>query len=718
MTFTEKDIENIHINNNGYSGNNISYTELPLIEFKFYNKKNGFINEKKLNEYEQKTINDNKPQIWSNKFFLDSKLYFKIFYCPNNKKVMIALCELPVKMLVKDFNEIKSIENRCIFFKNEIDNNFKNMLIKGNIKLLYGKEMDKLSYIFNSAEDFIDFMVYKTFGKIMNNYVRYDKQKILDAIEIIFGEKIDEELLNSNRYQRDNTYSQSVDEIIKVREKRILDKNFRIAFCGNHSKYESEYYFLVVPEDNPQYFYIDEGKFFLDTGNNKRYFFDNNIVQKNHEGKYMLELHTYKSIKENINNLLSTEEIVITHNIYRFYKDNSISSGFNSNSLTERQMAIHRRYKQLISQGKDVKIDSVKLSRRNIELDNGQLKLEFPSGFIDIKEKFDEVRGALNVENAGYNYNAIYENLLELSRLNFEQQTHSYYRRRRKYARNKYYKSGDFVGVGFKINDIPIKVYKKNNRIYLNDICIRVSDVKDICSKAICYTDVIQFNKYVKDVSAIGVIWKKMINNGVQIKLLNPFSGKFSILNKDNSNNQNIILRFSLLWDLEKRSKVHLMLNGEKYLINNKVKFKKYFNMPEKVTTIEDLGKELSECIKELDETKMFEIVDNAIEEAKIVRKRGRALVDNTIKDIDAKLVEEDINGNKVFGYKFKGRRSGVLYFINKETLVVYKYVNGKWNSRCVVDDHTKQRIFEDRLANRLVNIYNEPKYIHTLHNI
>ncbi len=73
--------------------------------------------------------------------------------------------------------------------------------------------------------------------------------------------------------------------------------------------------------------------------------------------------------------------------------------------------------------------------------------------------------------------------------------------------------------------------------------------------------------------------------------------------------------------------------------------------------------------------------------------------------------------GRKIEGYEIIGLKTKTHYFIDKNDLQVFRLESGNWNRRCVVDDYNKQRIFEDKLANRLVNIYNEPKRIYTLFN-
>ena len=113
----------------------------------------------------------------------------------------------------------------------------------------------------------------------------------------------------------------------------------------------------------------------------------------------------------------------------------------------------------------------------------------------------------------------------------------------------------------------------------------------------------------------------------------------------------------------------------------------------------------------------LIEMIEGAIKEGEIIKKRGDELVKETIEDTKAEETIIKIDGNDLKGYIVIGLITQTKYFIKKEGLDVYKYDNGRWNRRCVVDSYNKNRIYEDKLANRLVNIRNEPKKIYTLFN-
>ena len=172
------------------------------------------------------------------------------------------------------------------------------------------------------------------------------------------------------------------------------------------------------------------------------------------------------------------------------------------------------------------------------------------------------------------------------------------------------------------------------------------------------------------------------------LELNNPFYNIFAKVGEGVV--EKMLMRFSLIWDIDKRQNVYLLLNGQKYLIKYKGKFKKFFNYPSRVLNMEKLQNELTECLEKIDDNIILDIVENAVEEAKIVKQRGKELVKMTIENTKAEKTTVDINGKDFEGYKFKGRISGADYFVRESDLDVFKFMNGHWNRRCVVDDHTK----------------------------
>lgn len=736
-------------------GRDYDSDSISLIEFRFYNQKKKVIDVKVLNSIEkefEETINllkaysvtqearnlnhcdmgvlnsifreskyksisehlgvDLKTKtFWTNKTFAEHHIGFKFVlrqgevcvkildYTPKDEydNTRTKKKKEIVKFTEKEFCNVKDMFGKRLFFNFELTEKQSDAL--NNLK--YNND-----YVFNDFQicnSWDEFLNYLIIEKKFESYEMDYTDSFNMDVKTLFGIQLDE--VNEEKQYKilEERRRVSVYHILEVIEKRINNKNYRIAFLVKHG-YGVEFKIATFSEEDKEYNYIDKNRLFLRENNNNRsrYYFVDLSLNYYDAGKLIINMDLFSSMLNNIGEILRDDELVISPTIYNFY--NQRASTFSGKDyLSQREMEIVNQYIKLIKKGKKIKFGDIIITKKKIEILGQNFTIRFNDKFFKLSEDFSSIRKALNIQNARFNFNRVYENLLNVSVIKIIKQQNAY---------DSDYKS--FKEVEFQVNKIKIKIEKINSRMRINGVACRIDDVYYLLTKAICYNTQEEFDKYVKDVSYIGVEWKKMICDGLMLQLTNPFKTIFKKTGETELSN--MYMRFSLLWDAEKRSSVYLLLNGQKYLIKYKGKFKKHFNYPQRTLSLEDLKTELVECLEDISDKAILEIVDNAIEEAKIVQKRGEELVANTIKDIQAMETTMEVEGNEMIGYKFKGRLSGVEYFIHKTSLDVFKRMDGHWNRRCVVDDHTKQRIFEDRLANRLVNIYNEPKKIFTLH--
>ena len=675
---------------NNYHRHQHDNNVILLTEFKFYNKTKKVIN-KSIIENIEKRIKEEKTIFWTNKVFAKNSIGFK-FTC-HDKNIHVRILDFEsLKLNLEDFNKCKEIYGNKLFLTYKLTNeqdsilddiSFSNFELKGKIRLQ------------NNWEETVDYLIKeKLLDKLSYTYRFSDYKKNL---KLIFGNEI---TITEQEYDTipNNSWSdEDVYHILKVIERRINNINYRVASVAHIRGSNSvEFDLRVISEKDNDYTRIDENTIYFKI-NNRYYYIDTSL--NDYKGKKLIINHPlFYQMAKNIEEILTQEQNLITANIYNFYNDRVLAHYDGKLYLDNRQIKINEQYKKLLREDKEINIGSIRISTKKLEVAGERFKLKFDKKFLDIIDKFDDIREAFRHEDARYNFNVLYEKILQISALHII---------RMSYTQDKEYK--DFEHTEFKVNNIKVTVTKENNRIKINGIFCRIDDIYHILSRAICYNTTDDFNKHVKDVSYIGVDWKKMISNGLVLELYNPL---YKIFNKIGRKiPEKTFMRFSLLWDKEKRSNVYLLLNGQKYLIKYKGKFKRSFNYPHRSIHMDTLKKQLDECIDGLTDDLVVEIVENAIEEAKIIQERGEELVKNTVNDIQAKQVEIEIKGSKIKGYTFNGRMSDVKYFINLSNLDVYKLEkDGSWNRRCIIDDSSKNRIFEDRLANRLVNIYNEPE--------
>lgn len=674
-------------------------SSILLAEFRFYNNRKKLIDDKILTDIQKQIIEGKRNRVyWTSDEFSKHNVGFEIFKKKNLNEqtdVYIEIMEFPFLFTTEEFNKCRYIIQKKLFLTFDLTHEQVSLLNSLTIKSL---KDSTFKGTIDKWEDVLNILIKDGDLKSYASKDEYEWDAYKTDMKILFGE-----VLVKPKYsiQKDDAYYTSdTYHIFKVIEKRIDEKNYRVAFISDFGSSTEGYMIDIIGEDSEDYNYIDEGRIYIKGENT--YFLD--IATNKYIGDAtIINYDLFKQMRNNISDVLGKKKI-ITPTIYRFYNDKVMAfEYFNGKDMSEKEQAIIQQYQKLLDEGKKIKVDKLIITKNSIKIDGEGFVLAFDDEFLDVNKCLYSMKQILKDNDVRYNFNILYENLLKLSKLKVISM---------KNAKEEDYK--EFTDTQYKVNDIDIKITKINNRIKINDIFCRIKDVFYILSKAICYNNNDDFNKYVKDVSYIGADWKKMISNGVSIELDNPF---FDILNKiGRSEVEKLFLRFSLLWDIDNRRNVYLILNKKQYLIKYKTKFKRYFNLPSQSLSMEGLKFRLNDCLEKIDDNMIIEIVHNAIEEAKIIKERGEQLVKETISEIGAKETEVKIKGGKIFGYEFTGRLTGSKYVVDKADLEVYKWMEGSWNRRCVIDDHSKQRIFEDRLANRLVNIYNEPKKIFTLY--
>jgi hypothetical protein len=699
-------------NDSSRSSNN----SILLVDFMFFNKTKKIIDDKVLKSLIKRIEQPEEKKIfWTNKELGDIGIGFEIYKdinystTPNSQETYIKILEFSDKKLnPEQFNNCKHIINNFFFLNFDISGDISYYL--GSISLDDNEKIvNSEGYIdkyLNDKNALLNFLIEeKLFDKASSDSMWGD---YCNCLNILF----DEEICNPKivpEYVVDKTMSYGeVFHVIKVIEKRLYGINYRIVVLAKTSYYSTNFITRVIDESMLDYIRYDIDRIILYT-KSKNYFLADGLTEKNSNNEIIIDNEIYTQMARNIDELITGNTNVISAAIFNFYKNRVVKFGTftNKNTLTERQNIINEQYKKLLADGRIIKFGDIQIQmiedKYIIKLFNDEFIFECKNDFLNIHDNFYDVKNALNLQNAQYNYNDIWENLLKLS---IVRRINSAYTRSRSYHK--------FQTAEFTINGINVIITKEGNRMKINGIFSRVDDVFYILNKLICFKDIEEFNIYLKDVSYIGVEWKKMISSGIIIQLINPF---YRIIKKTDEeyNNSNFYMRFSLAWDKEKRTSVYLMLNDKKYLIKYKGKFKKYYNTPSRSLNMKTLKDELTECIEGINDNKILDIVENAIEEAKIVKKRGKELITLAVKDIDAIECEKEINGTMKKGFLITGIKSKNTYFINKITLEVFRWDNGNWNKRCVVSAYDKDRIFEDKLANRLVNIYNEPTYISTL---
>lgn len=700
--------------------------DISVHEFEFYNNHMKIMTNEELKKYINLASKNNyKPVYYTNEKIVEENIILSFSMKIKNKKeengkfinenaVYIKSIKFPYKIDINTVLKTKFIIGKYIFIGFDISLEEYLQICRFHSNYLDGISQDERNYFFASSKEELKniFIKYDLISKENYDLMAFDIVNY--ASQYFFNYDIKMPTYDPNR----NSYSspRGICHIYKVFEERIDGANYRIAFITNIDYYSSTFSVLVFNETHPDYNCIDENRMFIRSRRGNIYLdvvstkytledrWDESLKKEVKTEAIEVNFDVYNRIINDIDTILPQNQNVLTAHIFNFYYQR-YKGGARQIKPNERNIKseIDKKLIALLSAGKDIKIGDCVISKKGLKVNEDSFTMEFGKNFLDFdKTDIYSLRNALDIKNAEYNFNSIYERILQMSNLSIIS---------RSKVKKEEYK--ELENIYFKVNNINIEVKKDGDRIYINDIFCRIDDWFNIINKAICYTNKDDFNRYMVDVSHIGCEYKQMIANGVSINLYNPFNNIF----KNDIFGDKISIRFSLLWDLDSRTKIYLKLNNKKYLIQNKVKFKKHFNFPSLTLSINEIWTNLNECIGNIDSEMFVSILNNAIEEGKIVKKRGEELVRLTIAETFAEETDIEANGRPMTGYLVIGNKTGAKYFILKNDLDVYKFKDGQWNRRCVVDHSNKQRIYEDRLANRLINIRNEPSYISTIHN-
>jgi hypothetical protein len=708
-------------NNRRGEYDNLGYNEVNLLEFEFINNQEKIIDVEKIEEVKKELLfNDKKAIIISSEALLKDKKVIQFSRRIIKKNV-------GGKKIEKDSIIVSVIELQGNWDKGFNANHFlKNVLPKMKYvyehRILMGFEYDKHLFNFNlwnieyrekagRGYNYSDktILTFDTLNDLFMFIVKeiHDKESFenimnftdIESAKSSFKEKFGIEFKDFEipKYvSSDESYS-VLTHILAVTEKRIEDKQYRFFLYVDDVATNKNYKISFVSENNSNFNYIDENRFgiFNTYGGSNKYFIDMDIIKKNAQNEYEINFKAFRDIHNNINHLLSNEQRVITKSLYDFYskRDNIIRRSENRGSVIEQK--IYDKYIEKLENNEEVLINGVSLTLTSIEIKEQNVKIEFDTKTFNIIKHFPSIKS--NIENI--NETDFGEFLLKMLGLsNFRDF-------------NDYDENGVATPVEkreIKINGIPIVFTKKEDRCYINEIFVRQDDLSQMIVKAVCYYDKEDYEHYLSDVSHIGMDWKTMLSNGVNLTIQRKLD-----LTQRNKGSTSFLLRFSFSWDTKARSKIYLVVDNEKYQIKYKPNFLRYFGtFNQRTLSITELVGCLIESVEGITNENVMGLVNSAVKEAKIVKERGEELVRETIRDTKASIGKL----NEVEGYYLTGIK-GNKYFIGKDDLNVYKFANGQFQRRCVVDVANKHRIYEDKVANRLVNIYNENPRIHTIQN-
>ena len=299
----------------------------------------------------------------------------------------------------------------------------------------------------------------------------------------------------------------------------------------------------------------------------------------------------------------------------------------------------------------------------------------------------------------------------------------------------------------FTANGMQITVSKHNYRVSINGFPINQDEVVDVVRRTLCYTDVVEYNKFVANVSKMSLLNHDALASGLTLpwRKLPAGTGEAgsSFYRRDRDNNWKNMprLRFKRIdgvigvvtdVDGEKHTPMrnftgfvrsiqrlfktinfggtrdyegNYVIRDYKYAEKKLVALlrKHISSPPRRVKNADKTWTKVDPAplITEKEATAILVAADTVTEKAIA---RAKEFLASIVTRVGAEKAE--LNGSA--GYKVKGKKH--IYFVNEDTNQVHSYETG--NSICIVNANHQVNLGHDELATRLLLLKNDEKTV------
>jgi hypothetical protein len=266
--------------------------------------------------------------------------------------------------------------------------------------------------------------------------------------------------------------------------------------------------------------------------------------------------------------------------------------------------------------------------------------------------------------------------------------------------------------VGGHIGDVEFKVRSvvstninnvTSTRWYLNDKRINYTELPDILERGICFENQVDFDSFIKSVSACSLYFHKYLQRGVDINV------------RDDFDSTNVTLKFPLE---RKKGKMYLVLGENEFSVKNShkmINLQKKYSMMEVVTALLD-----GTVVRDVNADDIRDIIQDGKQAYVTAIEKSKKLLTETETLYDIAADDHRVGEDTKFGYKIEGKMR--TYFLeknyeneDKNSCGVYDYNTGQYI--CIVDKSTSQ-VGMDKLVNRIFALHNDSlvaQHINTL---
>ena len=506
--------------------------------------------------------------------------------------------------------------------------------------------------------------IIKSLSKIsIGNDFKLDKSDLKILFEI-FGEKyVDLELGKLDFDMRNEIF-----QIVYVFERN--NKRFLVLRSSDGGKIR----IICVDFLNRKYNYCDRGRIFVDniffTEDIKPEDLSNELFQKI-INEFEREDNIVLIDKNRLNELKRKFNVVIE----RERKEEEIKNKY---------VEMVRKKLKKLGEKNSLIINNMKISRHKIEYDGMVLGCEK----IDLVEEI--VRFYYYEDEGQFDFNTLFERFIE--------EIDRYIENSRSRWRDE--ELPITVTIGKVYIEISEKVNKNGSVFYLlNNIRINRSEIKDCLTRAICFDNVEDYNKFLKDVSKCSLAIRNILSNGILVKVKNDVYGYHSQWDMPE-----IFLRLKF----RREGKYNYLINGGvKLRVKNTSHMIKKLEKKQPSWSYNKMT--LTEFIQyirkffDIDNKTLKIIIKDALKEYEEAEKKAKKLLEETVKIVGAKRKTVTYMGSTLKGYVIEGVKK--TYFVSDD-LKVFEYPS--MNGICIVDRGIDTVVNTDKLVSRLLALKND----------
>lgn len=462
-------------------------------------------------------------------------------------------------------------------------------------------------------------------------------------------------------------------------------------------RYEENHSFYIIPHTHPMYDYCDIGRFLYDdrTSYNTcmaKYIFLDNEPAIPKQAEILKECGRSKNIRKEQFGIFTNADIT---QAVKHFMQRETRLERESSAQKRLQQKVEEKVLVLKDQKGQLKVNDMDFTYDSIEYQGQHLKLNTDSVAQFSNWTYLLLKSLVRYQNiTDIHFDTVIQSFVQyLTSVAVDLNTNV---------------AGQIGDVNFNLECKQSTNVKGSisTRWYMNTYRINTVELEPVLERALCFTNQVDFDKFLKSVSTCSLFFHRYLQLGLDIAV------------KDSFDHTNIVMKFPLE---RKKGKMYLVLDDKEFAIadtHKLIRLSNKQNIMDVVTTLLD-----GSAVHNVEADDIKQIIQEGKQAYTAAIEKSKVLLQETEELFGIQPESLEIGGKSKFGYKIKGKIR--TYFLEKDTEIddngqtrgcgVYDYHSGQYI--CIVDKSTSQ-VGQDKLVNRIFALHNDSRvaqHINTL---